>query len=97
MAMEQAAVYLTTPLALEAPPAAAADALPAHFAGTAYSGAVLSDWGVPFVIDLDSTRIEAAPPLLHEHRREAVIGTIHSAENTGAALAVAGEPDRVRA
>lgn len=87
--MDQAPFYLTAPLAL----AASSDpqAPPSRFSGIAYSGAVFSDWGERVVIDLASTQIEDAMPLLHEHQRKAVIGAVTAATNDGATLSVAGE------
>lgn len=81
--MHTPALYLTAPLAF-AP--AESDALPTRLTGVAYSGGLVNDWGGPVVIDLASTRVEATLPLLHEHQREAVIGTVRQLSNNGSAL-----------
>jgi hypothetical protein len=86
--MNQPALYLTAPLAF-AP--AEADALPTRLTGVAYSGGPVSDWGGTVVVDLASTRVEPTLPLLHEHQREAVIGTVRQLANDGQALALDAE------
>lgn len=88
--MEKDTFFFAAPLSLDAG-GPDAQTLPSRFRGTAYSGAVIDDWGGRVVIDLASTRVEDSLPLLHEHRRSDIIGTITAAENDGRALAVEGE------
>jgi len=63
-------IYLSAPANLTAPEGEA----PLHFSGIPYSGGVLSDWGMPLVIDLSTTTTAQKMPVLKEHDRECVIG-----------------------
>lgn len=83
------AIYLTAPLALDAP--AAADQLPRAFSGLAYSGGIVDEWGERVIIDLDSTAFESGMPLLFQHRHEAMIGSITAAGREADGLRVSGE------
>ncbi len=87
--MNTTAFYLTAPLTFAAP--ATDGTLPQQFSGVAYSGAVITDWGTPIIIDLATTRVEPTVPLLHQHRAEQVIGAISQATNDGLTLTVAGD------
>lgn len=62
---------------------------PRKFSGLLYSGGLVP--GFNAVIDLDSTTVDEPMSLLHEHRRDTVIGTINSAKVKGYRLPVAGE------
>jgi hypothetical protein len=83
------AIYLTAPLALEAP--AASDQLPRTFSGLAYSGGVIDEWGERIVIDLDSTAFESEMPLLFQHRHDSMIGAITVVGRESDGLHVSGE------
>lgn len=83
--MKTPALYFSAPLAF-AP--ADGDALPSRLSGVAYSGGAVHDWGGTVVIDLASTASEPSIPLLHEHQRESVIGTVRSLANDGVTLAL---------
>jgi hypothetical protein len=84
----EGAYFLTAPIELRA---AQPGEPPTQFSGTAYSGAVIDDWGERIIIDLATTRTANFMPLLHEHRREQTIGIIQQAEITDTALSVSGE------
>lgn len=66
-------VYLSAPANLSD---LNAEGVPLHFSGVPYSGAVMTDWGMPFVIDLSTTTATQKMPLLKEHERECVIGVV---------------------
>lgn len=83
--MEPTALYLTAPLALDAPDGAA---LPSRLSGIAYSGGLASQWGAALAIDLDSLTIEPRLPLLYEHQRETVVGTVEALEVRDGQLAL---------
>lgn len=84
----EGAYYLTAPLQLRAQQPGA---IATQFSGTAYTGAVIDDWGERIIIDLATTRTAEQMPLLHEHRREQTIGTISQAAITDTAITFTGE------
>ncbi|MCF8005088.1 MAG: hypothetical protein K9L32_12980 [Chromatiaceae bacterium] len=63
----EGAYYLTAPLQLLAQQPGA---LATQFSGTAYTGAVIDDWGERIIIDLATTRTADSMPLLirSDHR-----------------------------
>jgi hypothetical protein len=81
--MEQAALYLTAPLALDS---VEGDSLPSRLTGVAYSGGLASQWGEKVAIDLSTLAIEPNLPLLYEHQREAVVGTVEGIDLIGGRL-----------
>jgi hypothetical protein len=80
------ALYLRAPLELEPQ----AEDAPPGFSGVAYSGGVISEWGERFVVDLAQTTVPESMPLLYEHSRRDMIGTIEQAENDGSTLTIGG-------
>jgi len=69
--------------------AAADGALPAQFAGTAYSGGLVPDYGV--VIDMATTTYNAKLPLLDSHSRWDIVGVIEQASTRDYQMQVAGK------
>lgn len=62
--------------------------LPAKFAGTAYSGGLVPDYGV--VIDMATTTYNAKLPLLDSHSRWDIVGVIEQAATRDFQMQVAG-------
>lgn len=60
----------------------------AKFAGVAYSGERIPSWNA--VIDLATTRVEDAMPILLSHAKDSVIGVVEQFANDGRSLTVAG-------
>ena len=82
----QSHISFIAPLALSTSKDAA---LPAKFAGIAYSGGKVPGYGV--VIDLATTKFSPTMPLLAEHNRKEIIGAIDSTVNSGSNLIVSGK------
>lgn len=80
------AVLLGAPIELKP---AAAGGLPAKFAGKAYSGGFVPDYGI--VIDMASTTYKQKMPLLDSHQRNEIIGVIDQAATQDGAMVVGGQ------
>lgn len=78
-------LYFAAPApALAAPPNAPGEAARRGFSGVAYSGAAVTEWGAPIVIDLASLALPAQCPVLIEHDRKRRVGVATLAVADGA-------------
>jgi len=57
------------------------------FSGTAYSGAILAEWGTPIVIDLESLILPPVCPVLEGHDRRKRVGVCSLAVQDGRLMA----------
>ena len=84
--MNEEIIQLSAPLELKA---AQGETIPSQFAGVAYSGGKVQQYGA-LVVDLASTTVESDMPLLFQHRADSTIGVIKQASNDGSKITVSG-------
>lgn len=83
-------LFLDTPLQLEARQETLAEQS-TRFTGVAYTGAVLSQWGFRYIVDLSTTTVPKTQPLLSQHDHTNLVGLVKSAANDGKQITESGE------